>query len=41
MHRDLEQVGNRIHDVGMRAVRENVLYPLVQVLIAGDVSVSL
>ena len=37
MHRDLEHVGDRIHDIRMRAVREDVLDPLMQVFVAvGD-----
>jgi len=41
MHRDLEHVGNRVHNVRMRAVCEDVFDPLVQVLVATDVMISL
>ena len=40
MHRDLEQVGDRTHNVGVRAVREDRLDPLVQVLVTYDTVIS-
>ena len=40
MHRDLEHVGNRIHYIRMRAVREDVLDPLVQVFVTDGIVVS-
>ena len=40
MHRDLEQVGNRIHNIRMRAVREDVLYPFVQILVPVSGAIS-
>ena len=40
MHRDLEQVGDRTHNVGMRAVREDRLDPLMQVLVTIDTVIS-
>lgn len=41
MHRDLEHVGNRIHNIRMRAVREDVLDPLVKVFITVGIAISL
>ena len=40
MHRDLEHVRNRIHYIRMRAVREDVLDPLVQVFVTDGIVVS-
>jgi len=40
VHCDLEHVGNRVHDVRMRAVREDVLDSFVQVLVAIQTTIS-
>ena len=41
VHRDFEQVGHRTNNVGMRAVREDGLDSLVQVLVTINAAISL
>jgi len=41
MHSDLEHVGNRVHNVRMCAIREDILDSLVQVLVSVGTTVNL